>query len=134
MLKDLLYQIFSEKCQLVSFRLDLFYEGSIYINPCLLFSSFNSISTSNNVEYSCKTLRYANIRLHYACFIEYVIRHAPNLERLSICLQTAWCRNQPSDFKCGTSQESNETCSYKVKSLLLFCMLETFPGKMTFER
>ncbi|CAF4814915.1 unnamed protein product [Rotaria sp. Silwood1] len=53
------------------------------------------------------------IRLHYACFIEYIIEHAPYIERLLVCLKTSWNRYQLSDLASEKFEQSNTISSNK---------------------
>ncbi|CAF3698203.1 unnamed protein product [Rotaria sp. Silwood1] len=54
------------------------------------------------------------IRLHYACFIEYIIEHAPYIERLLVCLKTSWNRYQLSDLASEKFEQSNTISSNKA--------------------
>ncbi|CAF3097464.1 unnamed protein product [Rotaria sp. Silwood2] len=53
------------------------------------------------------------IRLHYACFIEYLIEHTPNIERLVVYLKTPWNRYQLSDLASEKFEQSNTISSNK---------------------
>ena len=81
MIERLLGQLFSGQCQLKSLRVDI---CNIVINDdihrCL--RPYHSLSMD-----CCFTLRRLYIRIKYACFIENLIEHVPNLERLSVQFQ-----------------------------------------------
>ncbi|CAF4822561.1 unnamed protein product, partial [Rotaria sp. Silwood2] len=114
MFKDLLCVIFSEKCKLINLRVDIPCNQSyLIIHHCLSFSYHGSISNLFKAKYCCGKLRYVEIRLHYACFIEYLIEHAPNIERLSVYLKTSWNRYQLSDLSSEKFEQSNTTSSNK---------------------
>ncbi|CAF3078204.1 unnamed protein product [Rotaria sp. Silwood2] len=85
MFKVFLCQLFSEKCHLISLRFDISNEltdGKIH--RCL---SSNFCHSSNLIQYQlptcCLTLRHLHIRLRYACFLENLVEHVPNLEQIS---------------------------------------------------
>ncbi|CAF1333455.1 unnamed protein product [Rotaria sordida] len=114
MFKDLLCVIFSEKCKLINLRVDIPCNQSyLIIHHCLWFSYHDSIPNLFKAKYCCGKLRYVEIRLHYACFIEYLIEHAPNIERLSVYLKTSWNRYQLSDLSSEKFEQSNTTSSNK---------------------
>jgi hypothetical protein len=86
MFKNLIRQIFSDKCKLISLRLDITNDGNpLNIHQCLASCSHpTSTSISNQIQYCCLTLRYLYIRLNYTSFLEHLIDHIPNIERLSV--------------------------------------------------
>ncbi|CAF3299899.1 unnamed protein product [Rotaria socialis] len=123
MFKDLLNEIFSEKCQLISLRLDIPRDHSyLNIHQCL---SSSAISNTIKIQYCCMTLRYVDIRLHYACLIEHLIEHVPNLERLSVYLRESWNRNKLWDLTIGPFEESDTmpvNKKFDVKRLKYFIL------------
>ena len=86
MLKQLIRQFFSNKCQLTYLRLDIADDSSsVNIHQCLILSSHSSASSiSNKMQYCCLMLRHLYICLKYTCFLEHLIEHIPNIERLSV--------------------------------------------------
>jgi hypothetical protein len=107
MFKDLVRQLFSPKCQLISLRLDIPHdESSINIYQCLSFSADR-----------CMSLRYLHVRLHYGCLLLHIIELVPNLEQLSVCLRTPSVRNEFFDSSSGTFRKSDEMCYNKVRQL-----------------
>ncbi|CAF4333647.1 unnamed protein product, partial [Rotaria sordida] len=86
MLKQLIRQFFSNKCQLTYLQLDMADDNSsVNIRQCLILSSHSSpISISNKIQYCCLMLRYLYVCLKYTCFLEHLIEHIPNIERLSV--------------------------------------------------
>jgi len=122
MFKDFLREIFSNKCQLISLRLNVPIVNFTNMNfhQCLSLSSnvySSSISNQNSCYYI--TLRYLHIRISYACFLEHLIEHVPNLKCLSVCLRRGWGRNDPLESTFGTLEKSNVIWSNKVKKLSL---------------
>ncbi|CAF3693515.1 unnamed protein product [Rotaria sp. Silwood1] len=114
MFKDLLCGIFSETCKLINLRLDIPCNQSyLIIHDCLSFSYHASIPRFFKEQYCCRKLRYVEIHLHYACFIEYIIEHARNIERLLVCLKTSWNRYQLSDLASEKFEQSNTISSNK---------------------
>ena len=84
-------QLFSGRCHLKSLRLDLSEEitdGKIH--RCLT-SEFHY--TFNFTQYQrssfCLTLHRLHIRLKYACFLENLLEHVPNLEQLTVQFHTS---------------------------------------------
>ncbi|CAM4786287.1 unnamed protein product [Rotaria magnacalcarata] len=123
MFKDLLNEIFSEKCQLISLRLDIPCDHS-YLNIYQCLSS-SAISNTSKIQYCCMTLRYVDIRLHYTCLIEHLIEHVPNLERLSVYLRESWNRNKLWDLTIGPFEESDTMLvnkKFDVKKLKYFIL------------
>jgi hypothetical protein len=89
MFKKFIRQLFSDKCQLTSLRLDIANDESFTkIHQCLTLSSYPSNSISNTKQNCCMTLRYLYIRLKYICLLEHLIKHIPNIERLSVICST----------------------------------------------
>ncbi|CAF3362472.1 unnamed protein product [Rotaria socialis] len=86
MLKQLIRQFFSNKCQLTSLRLDIADDNSpVNIHQCLVLSSHPvSNSISSRMQRCCLTLRHLYVCLKYTCFLEHLIEHIPNIERLSV--------------------------------------------------
>ena len=122
MFKDFLREIFSNKCQLISLRLNVptVYFTDINFHQCLsLSSNAYSSSISNQNSCYCITLRYLHIRISYACFLEHLIEYVPNLKCLSVCLQRGWGRNDPLEPTFGTLEKSDVIWSNKVKKLSL---------------
>jgi hypothetical protein len=86
MIKQFLRQLFSAQCQLTSLRLDIgneFRYGGIH--GCLtsnsdLFSNFIQCQLPS----CCVTLRRLHIRLNQTCFLESLIEHVPNLEKMFV--------------------------------------------------
>jgi hypothetical protein len=117
MYNNLLRQLFSGKCQLTSLRLDIPYDYScINIHEILsLFSDICSHSMFNTAQYCCMTLRYLHIHLNLTCFLEQLIEHVPNLERLSVYLPIFWNEYSPSGPLIKRFVQSNEAWSNKVR-------------------
>jgi hypothetical protein len=119
MFKDLICQIFSERCQLIFLRLDTPYHDTFITNDihqCLsLPSDRYSISSLNKAQHCCMTLRYLHICIHYGCFLEHLVEHVPNLERLSVYFRRPWIRNEIYGWISKPIGESNDTWPNKVK-------------------
>jgi hypothetical protein len=92
MYQQLLCQIFSEQCQLTFLQLDIS-KSSYDIHRCL--------TVSDGFQSYCITLHHLQIHLGYACFLEDLIEHVPNLEQLSVQLQRLerYCRFQYPDIQ-----------------------------------
>ncbi|CAF3370587.1 unnamed protein product, partial [Rotaria socialis] len=86
MIKKLISQLFSDKCQLILLRLDIGDDDNpLNIHKCFTSCSHpSSTSISNINQYCCWTLRYLYISLKYPSFLEHLIEHIPNIERLSV--------------------------------------------------
>ncbi|CAF5142187.1 unnamed protein product, partial [Rotaria sp. Silwood1] len=80
MVKKLISQLFSDKCQLILLRLDIGDDDNpLNIYECLTScSNPSSTSISNKNQYCCWTLRYLYVGLKYTSFLEHLI------ERLSV--------------------------------------------------
>ncbi|CAF3966103.1 unnamed protein product [Rotaria sp. Silwood1] len=87
MYRQILCQIFSDRCQLTSLQLDInkFYS----IHQCLMTTqSHLPLNTVlDGYKSYCVTLRDLYIRLDYTCFLEDLIEYVPNLEQLSVHLE-----------------------------------------------
>ena len=107
MYNNLLRQLFSGKCQLTSLRFNIPYN----------YASDNLFSHSmfNTAQYYCLTLRYLHIHLNLTCFLEQLIEHVPNLERLSVYLPVSWDKDSPSEPPIKRFVQSNEAWSNKVR-------------------
>ena len=120
MIKELLRQIFSEKCQLKYLQLDISEECEYGpLHECLSPNpSFKSIQTHAQ---SCVTLRQIDIRLNSTCFLRSLIERVPNLEQLSVESISSLLMHLPREQDVETLTKSNENWFNKVrKKLLLF--------------
>ena len=105
MFKDLVRQFFSSKCQLTSLRLHI---------PCdqFLIEIYQCLSWSTD---RCQNLRCLHVRLHRKRFLEFLVEHAPNLERLSVYLEESWVRSNFGDLSNDQSENSYQRCLEKVR-------------------
>ena len=131
MIKELLCQIFSQKCQLQNLYLDLSNERrSGPLHQCLSINSslsFDSIGIQSSS--SCLTLRYLNIRLNATCFFQNLIEHVPNLEQISVEFIDSIVFDLPSEWNMKASRKYNQNWFDKVKkeiSLLQFHLFVIF--------
>ena len=124
--KNLVCQLFSRKCQLVSLRLDI-PDGVSLIR--IYNSSFWCYGRAIN-------LRYLHIRIHNKYFLHVFIEHAPNLERLSVHLEGSWVSNEFLDSSCDRFRKSNKNYSDEVRQLhdyshiKLFFIVEIVPTEV----
>ncbi|CAF3950427.1 unnamed protein product [Rotaria sordida] len=127
MIEQLLRQLFSARCQLTSLRLDIsneFRYGGIH--GCLasnshLFSNFIQCQFSS----CCVTLRRLHIRLNQTRFLESLIEHVPNLEKIFVEFHSSL--NNASSWSSNVEilKESNGNWFNKVPKLRYFS-LKTF--------
>lgn len=119
MLKQLIRQFFSNKCQLTCLRLDIADDYSpINIHQCLIVSSHPSTNTIlNKMQYCCLTLRHLYICIKYTCFLEHLIEHIPNIERLSVTFKRRMDFEPRSKLNMQTLIKSSENWSEKVRRI-----------------
>ncbi|CAF0998932.1 unnamed protein product [Rotaria sordida] len=123
MLKQLIRQIFSNKCQLTCLRLDIADDNSpINIHQCLILSYRSTSSISNKMQYCCLTLRHLYICLKYTCFLEHLIEHIPNIERLSVTFKRRMDFEPRSKSNIETLIKSNGNWFEKVPKLNYFIL------------
>ncbi len=111
MIKRLLCQLFSGQCHLTSLRLDISNE--------LTDGEIHRCFTSNFIQYQlpfyCLTLRRLHIRLRYACFLENLLEHVPNIEQMSVQFHLSL----KFDLLCRSNierlEQSNENWFNKVR-------------------
>ncbi|CAF1136424.1 unnamed protein product [Rotaria sordida] len=123
MFEKFLCQIFSGQCQLISLQLDISQSNSL-IHQCLKSHSLNL--SSNKIDdlnqLNCLTLRYLHICIQYTYFLEHLIEHVPNLERLTVRFQHSL---KPSDESYSNIEKlttSNESWFNKVPKLKCFIL------------
>lgn len=118
MIKQLLRQIFSEKCQLQYLQLDISKEyrcGSLH--KCLLT---NSSLSSNSIQTHSVTLRHLDIRLNSTYFLENLIERVPSLEQLSVEFLFSLIFDLPSEWDIEASENSNDNWLNKVRRKIPF--------------
>ncbi|CAF0836276.1 unnamed protein product [Rotaria sordida] len=127
MIEQLLRQLFSARCQLTSLRLDISNEFRFGgIHGCLasnshLFSNFIQCQFSS----CCVTLRRLHIRLNQTRFLESLIEHVPNLEKIFVEFHSSL--NNASSWSSNVEilKQSNGNWFNKVPKLRYFS-LKTF--------
>ncbi|CAF1569586.1 unnamed protein product [Rotaria magnacalcarata] len=125
MFKQLIRQFFfPDKCQLICLRLDIADDDlPMNIHQCLILPSHSSTSSiSNKFQYSCLTLRYLYIRIKYSCFLEHLIEHIPNIERLSVIFKRSINIESRSKSNMIISRKSNGNWFEKVPKLNYFTL------------
>ncbi|CAF0879798.1 unnamed protein product [Adineta steineri] len=122
MFQQLLNEIFSNKCQLISLELDI--TQSFYsIHQCLNSDShLQSKTIFNEYQSYCLTLRRLHIRLDYRCFLEHLIEHVPNLEQLSVHFQSSLDKIFVSASNIETLVLSNGNWYNKIPKLEYFTL------------
>lgn len=105
--ENLVCQLFSRKCQLVSLRLDI--PDGVSLSS-IYHSSFWCYGRAIN-------LRYLHIRIHVIYLLHMFIEHAPNLERLSVHLERSWARNELLYSPCDRFKKPYQTYSHEVRQL-----------------
>ncbi|CAF3172846.1 unnamed protein product [Rotaria sp. Silwood2] len=116
MFKQLIREIFSEKCQLTHLRLDISNDNSpINIHQCLT-SSYIPLSSSipDQIQSRCLTLRYLYICLKFTCFLEHLMEYIPNIERLSVTFKQLMYFEPRSESDIETLIKSNGNWFEKV--------------------
>ncbi|CAF2334673.1 unnamed protein product [Rotaria sp. Silwood2] len=127
MIKKLLCQLFSARCQLTSLRLDIgneFRYGSIH--RCFMsYSHLSSNFTQCQFPSCCMTLRRIYIRLNQTCFLENLIEHVPNLEKLLVDFHSSLNHASSWSSNIEILRQSNGNWFHKVPKLRYFS-LKTF--------
>ncbi|CAF0874292.1 unnamed protein product [Rotaria sp. Silwood1] len=116
MMKQLLCQLFSGQCKLKSLRLDI---SNDFIN-----NDIHRCLTSNYYPSTgrCCALRRLDIRIEYACFLENLIEHVPNLEQLSIEFQFSLKFDSLWKTNFEILEQSNENWLNKIPKLRCFSL------------
>ncbi len=97
MFEQLLCQIFSDQCQLISLKLNI-KEIIDSIDQCLKsHPSLPSKTVSDGLQSYCTTLRHLDIHLNDADFLEDIIERIPNVEQLSVDLKQLQRYRNPTD-------------------------------------
>ncbi|CAF1251594.1 unnamed protein product [Rotaria sordida] len=124
MFKKLICQLFSDKCQLISLQLDIADDNNpLNIHQCFTLCSHpSSSSISNKIQYCCLTLRYLYVRLQYTSFLEHLIEHIPNIERLSVIFKNRMNLESRSRSDIETLIKSNGNWFEKVPKLNYFTL------------
>ncbi|CAF1482062.1 unnamed protein product, partial [Rotaria sp. Silwood1] len=124
MFKQLIRQLFSDRCQLMFVRLDVADDDPpINIHQCLVLSSHPSTKLiSNKIEYGCLTLRHLYIRIKYTCFLEHLIEYIPNIERLSVIFKQSMDMEPRSKSDMEILIKSNGNWFEKVPKLNYFTL------------
>lgn len=111
-LKQLIRQLFSNKSQLARLRLDISDDNApANIHQCLTISS---------QHFYCLTLRHLYICLKYTCFLEHLIDHIPNIERLSVTFKRRMNFEPRSKSNIETLIKSNGNWFEKVRKKSFF--------------
>jgi len=117
MFKVFLRQLFSGQCHLTSLRLDIsngLTDGDIH--RCLTSNFYHS---SNFIQYQhpscCLTLRRLHIQLKYACFLENLLEHVPNLEQMSVQFHSSLIFDLLCRSNVERLEQSNENWFNKVR-------------------
>ncbi|CAF5222106.1 unnamed protein product, partial [Rotaria magnacalcarata] len=109
-------QLFSDRCQLTYLRLDIgneFRFGSIH--KCLAsYSHLSSNFTQRQFPSCCVTLRRLYIRLNQACFLENLIEHVPNLEKLLVKFHSSLNNASSLSSNVEILKQSNGNWFHKV--------------------
>ena len=120
MIKQLLCQLFSARCQLTSLRLDISHG---FRNPSIhrsldsnSYLSFNSIQ--HELQSYCMTLRCLHIRLNHTRFLENLIEHVPNLEQMSVEFHYALKFGSFDKSNVEKLTQSNKDWFNKVRKLI----------------
>ncbi|CAF4024654.1 unnamed protein product, partial [Rotaria sordida] len=128
MIKQFLCKLFSDQCQLISFRLDISNEsrdGSIHRCLSSSFYIFSNLISYQHQSY-CVTLRYLYIRINQIRFLEDLIEHVPNLEKLSVELDcslgsfASWRKSNVEILKQSKTNWFNKIQKLKYFSLKTF--------------
>ncbi|CAF4520212.1 unnamed protein product [Rotaria sp. Silwood2] len=124
MVRKLISQLFSDKCQLILLRLDIGDDDNpLNIHECLTSCSHpSSTSISNKNQYCCWTLRYLYVGLKYTSFLEHLIEHIPNIERLSVSFKKWLDLEFRSRSDIQTLIKSNGNWFEKVSKLNYFAL------------
>ncbi|CAF3482253.1 unnamed protein product, partial [Rotaria sp. Silwood2] len=128
MIKQFLCKLFSGQCQLISFRLDISNEsrdGSIHRCLSSSFYIFSNLIPYQHQSY-CVTLRYLYVRINQIRFLEDLIEHVPNLEKLSVELDcslgsfASWRKSNVEILKQSKTNWFNKLQKLKYFSLKTF--------------
>ncbi|CAM4816055.1 unnamed protein product [Rotaria magnacalcarata] len=126
-IKKFIRQLFSDRCQLTYLRLDIgneFRFGSIH--KCLAsYSHLSSNFTQRQFPSCCVTLRRLYIRLNQASFLENLIEHVPNLEKLLVKFHSSLNNASSLSSNVEILKQSNGNWFHKVPKLRYFT-LKTF--------
>ncbi|CAF4694543.1 unnamed protein product, partial [Rotaria sp. Silwood2] len=97
MYRQILCQIFSDRCQLTFLQLDInkFYSMHQCLKTRQSHLPLNTVL--DGYKSYCITLRDLYIRLDYTCFLEDLIEYVPNLEQLSVDLENLKRDNESYD-------------------------------------
>lgn len=115
MFQELICQLFSNECQLISLRLDLSccYEN-LNLHHC--FKPFDDISTYSPY---CLTLRYLYIHLDYAYFLEHLVEHVPFLGKLCVSFKNSLNVDSRSSDGHEVLSQSNGSWFNKVRQIIV---------------
>ena len=128
MIKELLRQIFSEKCRLKYLQLDISEESHCdSLHECLLARpSFYWNSIQTHAHSFCATLRQIDIRLNSTCFLQNLIKRVPNLEQLSVDFISHLTFNLPNEWDIEACRKFNENWFNNVGRKILFFAFRYF--------
>lgn len=114
MFQQLLCQLFSDQCQLISLQLDI-RNSSYDTHQCL--KSYSHLPSNTISQSYCVTLRRVDIHLDYRCFLEHLIEHVPNLEQLSVQFRYSLMEKPCFDSNIQSSIISKEIWFNKVRQM-----------------
>ncbi|CAF4385894.1 unnamed protein product [Rotaria sp. Silwood2] len=120
MFEALFCDLFSDVCRLVTLRLDISQLSTDFYKNLYSYYQLESNKTSVGYQSCCLTLRHLDIRIRLGCILEHIIDSTPNLEQLSILLESSSTEKYYPSSNIQSTISTNKNWFHKLPKLERF--------------